>query len=660
MNIDFSKTEVLDESKLFLDPEDDRGPIEYKYTLQLQDRSVWESRASQLHFRIQEGNGLATFYLGVCDNGYQLGLSRECLELSINSINEIMNLIDAECFSYQLFQNDFPVEQSFKQLFLSYNLPISSLHKPSGSLDKEFEKTEPIANVEIPISPLLENIAQLQLMEPCINTSDPGEGSSLVDNGDDKSYQTPQAVRELWVVRTIPDHPSLLEPRFILKMEISRKTKVRNETRIVILGQVDAGKSSLVGVLTTNKLDNGNGSARAVVFNHPHEMQRGQTSSIGHRLLGLDKTGRIINDVRVTVNDLVEKSDHLVSLIDLAGHLKYLNTTVRGVCGHYPDNALIVMEAKKGVPEMTREHIILAYLHKIPITIVVTKIDVCTSDILAKTLSTVKGLLKSVNYNTIYIKSQNELEFYKKQRCTELVPIFTISNVKGTNIDLLTHHIHTMPKHHDFAKRILEPLHASINETFLITGVGTVVSVIILAGQGYVRQSHWIGPFKDSSFRKVIVKSIQYKRTNVQQAFSGQSVTFALRGIERREIEKGMVLIDGRLPCPSTSRRFKAEITIVGRHSTSIREFYEPVVNVDSTRQVVKILKITDIKSTIDPKILSKEQDGLITETICLRSGDSATVEMEFKYNSVYLRPGALIMFREQKVKGYGTILEVL
>ena len=64
-----------------------------------------------------------------------------------------------------------------------------------------------------------------------------------------------------------------------------------------VAGSVDAGKSSLVGVLTHGMdgrplLDNGSGSARMNVFQHKHEIETGRTSSLSQQMLGYDEEGR--------------------------------------------------------------------------------------------------------------------------------------------------------------------------------------------------------------------------------------------------------------------------------------------------------------------------------------------------------------------------------
>jgi GTPase len=57
------------------------------------------------------------------------------------------------------------------------------------------------------------------------------------------------------------------------------------EIRVAVVGNVDAGKSTLLGVLTHGELDNGRGFARQRLFRHKHEMESGRTSSVGNDIL---------------------------------------------------------------------------------------------------------------------------------------------------------------------------------------------------------------------------------------------------------------------------------------------------------------------------------------------------------------------------------------
>lgn len=61
-----------------------------------------------------------------------------------------------------------------------------------------------------------------------------------------------------------------------------------NYIRVCVVGNVDSGKSTLVGVLTKGLLDNGRGSSREKVFNFAHEAETGRTSSIAQEIMVFD------------------------------------------------------------------------------------------------------------------------------------------------------------------------------------------------------------------------------------------------------------------------------------------------------------------------------------------------------------------------------------
>lgn len=65
------------------------------------------------------------------------------------------------------------------------------------------------------------------------------------------------------------------------EMNLNSRIRPENDTRIAVIGNVDSGKSTLVGVLTKSMMDDGRGSARKQVFNFSHEQANGRTSSIG-------------------------------------------------------------------------------------------------------------------------------------------------------------------------------------------------------------------------------------------------------------------------------------------------------------------------------------------------------------------------------------------
>jgi len=63
------------------------------------------------------------------------------------------------------------------------------------------------------------------------------------------------------------------------------------EVRCAVVGNVDSGKSTTLGVLTRGALDDGRGKARIGLFRHKHEIESGRTSSVGMEILGFSPAG---------------------------------------------------------------------------------------------------------------------------------------------------------------------------------------------------------------------------------------------------------------------------------------------------------------------------------------------------------------------------------
>lgn len=122
------------------------------------------------------------------------------------------------------------------------------------------------------------------------------------------------------------------------------------ELRVAVLGNVDAGKSTLLGVLTHGQPDDGRGRARLNLFRHLHEVRSGRTSCISREVLGFDATGHVINysDGR-SLEEVLLQSTKLVTLIDLAGHHKYQRTTLYGLTSYRPHCVLLVVSATTGM-----------------------------------------------------------------------------------------------------------------------------------------------------------------------------------------------------------------------------------------------------------------------------------------------------------------------
>ena len=95
------------------------------------------------------------------------------------------------------------------------------------------------------------------------------------------------------------------------------------DIRIAVVGNVDAGKSTLLGVLTHGELDNGRGLSRLKLFKHQHEIDSGRTSSVSHDILGFGATGDIVNkpghDGSLDWTQITADAWKVLSFIDLAG-----------------------------------------------------------------------------------------------------------------------------------------------------------------------------------------------------------------------------------------------------------------------------------------------------------------------------------------------------
>lgn len=181
-----------------------------------------------------------------------------------------------------------------------------------------------------------------------------------------------------------------------LALEQFQTLKIDNLTkenvRIAVIGNVDSGKSTLTAVLSCpdGMNDDGRGALREKIFNFAHEKSNGRTTSIATEIIGFDSNGNQVfskkKDLlnckkKVTWPEIVEGSTKVINMIDLCGHEKYLKTTLFGMSGQFPQYAMLVVGANMGVSRMTKEHIGIAMSLKIPIFVVVTKVDIAPENI---------------------------------------------------------------------------------------------------------------------------------------------------------------------------------------------------------------------------------------------------------------------------------------
>lgn len=118
------------------------------------------------------------------------------------------------------------------------------------------------------------------------------------------------------------------------------------------------------GTLIKGDLDDGRGLSRRAIFRHKHEEDSGRTSSVATAYMGFDADGQQILSKRagklIPWVELARTASKRLQLIDLAGHEKYLKTTVFGLTGMQPDVVVVVIGANMGVKRMTKEHLAIA------------------------------------------------------------------------------------------------------------------------------------------------------------------------------------------------------------------------------------------------------------------------------------------------------------
>ncbi|KAJ2364312.1 hypothetical protein H4S01_003848, partial [Coemansia sp. RSA 2610] len=457
------------------------------------------------------------------------------------------------------------------------------------------------------------------------------------------------------------------------------------EVRVAVVGNVDAGKSTMLGVLTQGGLDDGRGRARLALFRHKHEADSGRTSSVGMEILGFDKQGAAIRLTdkhrKVGWDTVCRQSSKIVSFLDLAGHEKYLKTTVFGMAGGSPNFVMLMVAANAGLAGMAREHLGLALALGIPVFVVVTKIDMCPPQVLDTTLKQLTKLLRSSGCRKLPVAVADAraaalaaARFGGQRVC----PVFQVSNVTGEGVGLLQMFLNLLPLRactatvpasprepaSPEAPESSEPLRFEINEIFAVPYVGTVVSGVVASGHVRVGDMVWLGPDSSGHFASTQVRGIHRKRAEVASGSRGQSVSLALRKIARTQVRKGMVLLrtptdDVEPPAPA-ARTFEAEVVVL-YHSTTITSRYQAMVHCGAVRQTARVLAIRPANP--EPADSSKPVDAPLADAkpgaSALRTGDRARVLFQFIRHPEYVPAGSRLIFREGRTKGVGKVVRV-
>ena len=387
--------------------------------------------------------------------------------------------------------------------------------------------------------------------------------------------------------------------------------------------------STITGVLTKNILDDGRGKARSLILKHPHEKETGRTSCISqHYIRQHEAIG----------------SEKVINFIDLAGHEKYLKTTISGITKCLVDYAAIVVGSNMGVLCMTKEHINIIMALNIPIFIIMTKIDIAPKHIKQNTIKRLGDIFSRYKRKRelFLIESDADYETFNNiaiKNRENLVPLFMISSVVGTNIDNLRNYIFNLNPLIPYEKYIDDEPNFIIENRYVLKGIGLVVSGVMKSGTIKKGEILEMGPF-NNTFRKVIIKNIHNNfKEDVEQLASGHGGSFNIKVINNKEnikrnmIRKGIHILKN----PKLIREFDANVLIL-HHPTTISCGYQPYIHCGNVSQSCQIID------------MDKE---------CLRIGEKAKVKFRFLYRPEFILVGAKIIFREGRSKGVGVILEV-
>jgi len=321
--------------------------------------------------------------------------------------------------------------------------------------------------------------------------------------------------------------------------------RTKPHVNVGTIGHVDHGKTTLTAAIT--RVMAARGLATYVAYDEVAKASESQ----GRR----DET-KILTIATSHVEYSTEKRHY--AHVDCPGHADYVKNMITGAA--QMDGAILVVSAADGPMPQTREHILLAYQVGVPhIVVFLNKVDVVDDP----------ELLELVE-----LEIRELLSKYK-------FPGDEIPIVRGSAIGALTN-----PEDDEKAKCIMDlmdaidnyipdperetdkPFLMSVEDVFSITGRGTVATGRVERGVVKVGDEVEIVGLKDT--RKSVVTGVEMFRKLLDQAQAGDNIGTLLRGVDKNEIERGMVLAKPGSITPH--KKFKANVYVLskeegGRHT---------------------------------------------------------------------------------------------
>jgi len=449
---------------------------------------------------------------------------------------------------------------------------------------------------------------------------------------------------------------------------------ITTQQPIAILGNADAGKSTLVGVITTGELDNGKGKSRLQMFRHPHEISSGKTSSVSLDFLGFNADGPLRATQFRNKDELLLNSTKIIEFWDLAGDARYLKTTIYGLTSCSPNYCIITISGNKGILGTTEEHLLIAQALKLTIIIVITKIDLCSKSQLEETIKLIESTVGAVPFNLIPMmvdSNDKVLNMSKKfdQSESSLVPIFLTSSVTGEGLDLLTSFLNYLPtkKKDEFERQ--RPVQFQIDNFWYQNEHSNqkprprkTVKIHGRLLSGIIKQNETlrIGPDFSGQFYDTKIESIKRNELNVRSIEAGQLATMRVSVPQLLALRKGSYLVsdqDQEICCfeflASVELLRPRTLSDISDHGhsperspkeNSLRVGQTVVCHVANVRQTVLIKEIAGMDGTV----LNK-----------LHSASNGMIKFKFINHPELIQPQSSILFRDGGTRGSGVVEQI-
>jgi len=426
----------------------------------------------------------------------------------------------------------------------------------------------------------------------------------------------------------------------VAKVRIGKSQKNKKEHLLVgVAGHVDHGKSTLVGTLTTGSLDNGSGLTRIFLDVQKHEIERGLSADLSFAVYGFcnEQPVRLKNPLKKNEKSkLVEECDKVVSFVDTVGHEPWLRTTIRGIVGQKLNYGLLVIAADQGPTHITKEHLGIILAMELPVMVVMTKVDVVTSEKVIRVKKQIFDLLKLVGRIPFMLKSIKDADFVAKNINQHIVPVLRVSPVTGEGLDLLDR-LFLKLKIPSNGKDLKKPFMMYIDKIYSVLGVGTVVSGTIRQGKIKKGDKLLVGPTGTGKFIETSSKSMEMHHYRKDVAEAGEVVGISITGLDVDNIKRGMILCSQEYHAISV-REFEADVAILV-HPTTIKRGYECIAHIETIAETMTF-------EPIDREYMS--------------AGDTGKIKMKFKYRPCCIREGQKLIFREGHSKGIGTVTRII